>query len=69
MDAFIYSPLLPDSIVGSSYDGLMHVSDWFPTMLDLAQISSFTPSQGFEMDGVSQVRTPSTETEAIVREG
>ena len=47
----------------------MHVSDWFPTMLDLAQISSFTPSQGFEMDGVSQVRTPSTETEAIVREG
>ena len=62
VDAFIYSPLLPSKVVGSSYSGLMHVSDWFPTILDLAGVTSFEPKKGFEMDGVSQVqyyRTPS----------
>ena len=56
VDAFIYSPLLPSTVAGSSYSGLMHVSDWFPTILDLAGITSFESKKGFEMDGVSQVR-------------
>lgn len=36
VDSFIYSPLLPSAVRGSSYDGIMHVSDWLPTILDLA---------------------------------
>jgi len=53
-DAFVYSPLLDKSLVGSWYEGLMHVTDWFPTMLELAGIP-FEAEEGFELDGVSQV--------------
>ena len=35
MDAFIYSPLLDRAARGTVYDGLMHVSDWFPTLIGL----------------------------------
>lgn len=31
----------------------MHVSDWFPTIMDMAGLS-FTPAMGHELDGVSQ---------------
>jgi arylsulfatase A-like enzyme len=52
VDSFIYSPLLSNS--GTTYSGLMHISDWFPTILSLAQIT-YTPSSGYELDGVSQI--------------
>lgn len=55
MDAFIYSPLLPKETAGMMYSGLMHVSDWFPTILELADIS-FTPAPGQELDGVSHAQ-------------
>jgi arylsulfatase A-like enzyme len=32
----------------------MHVTDWFPTILDLADIS-YTPDDDYALDGVSQV--------------
>ncbi len=54
VDAFIYSPLLSD-YKGTSFDGIMHVSDWMPTILELAGISDYVPAAGFELDGVSQV--------------
>lgn len=57
VDAFIYSPLLPSTVTGSSYSGLMHVSDWFPTILDLAGVTTFKSKKGYEMDGISQVRS------------
>lgn len=37
VDSFIYSPMLKSS--GTVYTGLMHVSDWFPTILALAGIN------------------------------
>ena len=54
VDAFIYSPLLPASTVGLQYQGLMHISDWMPTVLELSG-ADFTPATGFELDGVSHV--------------
>jgi arylsulfatase A-like enzyme len=52
VDSFIYSPLL--SKPGTTYSGLMHISDWFPTILALSQIV-YTPRSGYELDGVSQI--------------
>jgi arylsulfatase A-like enzyme len=52
VDAFVYSPLLSASAAGTLYNNLFHVSDWFPTLLDLAGIE-YTPREGYELDGVS----------------
>jgi len=55
VDSFIYSPaLLPESTRGLQYNGLFHISDWFPTVMQLANIS-FAPASGYELDGVSHV--------------
>jgi arylsulfatase B len=54
VDAFVYSPLLKSKLQGSSFYGLMHVSDWFPTIMDLAGIK-YEEREGFALDGVSQV--------------
>lgn len=48
---FIHSPLLPIEISGTRYDGLMHISDWLPTILDASSLSHLTPQH---IDGVSQ---------------
>ena len=37
--AFVYSELLPESVRGSTYEGLMHISDWYPTICSLAGVS------------------------------
>jgi arylsulfatase A-like enzyme len=64
LDAFIYSPSLIDSdLQGTTYSGLMHVTDWFPTILDLADIS-YTPDDDYALDGVSQVDAWSSGTSA-----
>ena len=34
------------------YNNLMHVSDWFPTLLEMAEIK-YIPRLGYELDGVS----------------
>lgn len=47
--AFVSSPLLPADSMGNTYSGLMHVSDWLPTIMHLARIE--TPS---DIDGVNQ---------------
>ena len=39
MDSFIYSALLPTSSRGAVYSNIMHVSDWFPTILELAGVT------------------------------
>lgn len=53
VDAFIYGPNLATSRIGSRYKGLMHVSDWFPTILDIANISYIPTSPAFALDGLS----------------
>ena len=54
VDAFIYSPLLPASTRGSIYSGLMHVTDWFPTMLALAGLEESPYLSEFPLDGMNQ---------------
>ena len=38
---------------GSNFTGLMHHTDWLPTLLEAAGVE-YTPSPGFELHGVSQ---------------
>ena len=52
VDAFIYSPLLDEDLRGTSYSPVMHVSDWMPTLLEMAGID-YTPDSSKEFDGVS----------------
>ena len=51
VDSFIYSSgLISDDYQGTTYDDMFHVSDWFPTILGLADIS-FTAGDGYDLDG------------------
>lgn len=38
--AFVYSDLLPQDIRGRKYSGLMHISDWYPTLCGLAGVDA-----------------------------
>ena len=48
--SFVSSPLLPEKAVGSTYNGLMHVTDWLPTLL----FKAGTSPPAHEIDGVNQ---------------
>jgi arylsulfatase A-like enzyme len=52
VDAFIYSPTLLAEESSTLYSNLFHVSDWFPTILDMAGIS-YESADGYALDGVS----------------
>ena len=56
VDSFVYSPLLASNLKGTAFDKLFHVTDWFPTILDMAGIE-FEPRFGFDLDGVSQYKS------------
>ena len=49
VEAFISSPLLAP-VSPMNYSGLFHVTDWFPTILSMANLS-FTPADGYALDG------------------
>ncbi len=51
--AFVSGPLIPRKIRGTVSNELMHCSDWFPTLLHLAEVST----EGMELYGVDQWRT------------
>ena len=53
VDAFIHSRALESKMIGTVYGNLFHVSDWFPTILDMTKSAEFTPAGGYELDGVS----------------
>ena len=44
---FVNSPLLSNQRRGSTVNHLLHISDWFPTILNLAGV----PYKGFKLDG------------------
>jgi len=50
---FIHSPLLPKSRIGEKSFNLMHVTDWLPTLLDLAGCPNKNFG-GLPLDGKSQ---------------
>jgi arylsulfatase A-like enzyme len=55
VNAFIFSTsLIPSKYRGTKYSSLMHVTDWFPTILDLADIN-YDPPESKALDGYSQV--------------
>lgn len=60
MAAAVYSPMIPAAMRGQSYAGLMHATDWFPTILQMANVSSSrvaisgeAPANDSHLDGVS----------------
>ena len=57
VDSFIYSPLIFPTLQGTYYDGLFHVSDWFPTMMDMTGVD-YTAPPGHEFDGNKDIPTP-----------
>jgi arylsulfatase A-like enzyme len=63
VDAFIWSPLIPDALRGSLYNNIFHISDWFPTILDMTG-TSYTPQTGYELDGVSHLDSILYETDS-----
>ena len=54
VESFLFSKLLPLDVRGSTYTNLFHVSDWFPTILNIAAIS-YKPVVNFELDGFDHV--------------
>lgn len=69
--ALIHSQLLPTEIRGSTYDGLLHVSDWLPTFMGLATDKQWTGSlTGAVLDGMDvwdaiTTNSPSPRTEIV----
>ncbi|XP_006811870.1 arylsulfatase B-like [Saccoglossus kowalevskii] len=54
--AFVTSPFLADHVRGTSNHQLMHVTDWFPTMLHVAGVYSDV-IKSMTLDGVNQWNT------------
>lgn len=52
MDAMIFGAPVAQWLQGATYQGLMHVTDWFPTILDIAGVA-YHPSAAHQLDGVS----------------
>jgi arylsulfatase A-like enzyme len=44
VESFVYSKLLHSDLQGTEYDGIFHVTDWFPTLLDMAGVNYDAPS-------------------------
>ena len=65
---FVHSPLLPAAVQGTKSHKLYHVTDWLPTMINLAQGSNSRnfPLDGFDMlPSISDPDTPSPRTEIV----
>ena len=53
--AFIYGPAVPESARGTTYNGLMHITDWLPTLMHVVTDNSWTgPRSGYKLDGKDQ---------------
>ncbi len=53
--AFLYgsTSLIPASSKGSTYSGVVHITDWMPTLMNLASNGNWTgPRSGLPIDGV-----------------
>ena len=54
VNAFIHSPLLPSSLSGKTFDGLVHVSDWVPTIVEGVLGRPDVLGAAGHLDGVNQ---------------
>ncbi|XP_072050879.1 arylsulfatase B-like [Amphiura filiformis] len=65
---FIHTPLFPKSLRGTVNNGLIHVSDWFPTIiqgLSGGNTNGTKPLDGFDMWQTIKARTKSPRTEIL----
>jgi arylsulfatase A-like enzyme len=54
-NAFLHSPLFDESFKGTTYDGMFHVTDWLPTIMNWATNNEWTGSySNATIDGVDQ---------------
>ena len=51
---FVYSPLLPATVRGTSHAALLHVVDWLPTLVTASGVASLTSRPHQPLDGVDQ---------------
>ena len=58
---FIHSPLIARDRIGSVSNSLMHVTDWFPTILDFGQCSRTDTER--PLDGISQAHVIDSQSE------
>eukprot|EP00041_Stephanoeca_diplocostata_P002401 m.26286 g.26286 ORF g.26286 m.26286 type:complete len:97 (+) comp13300_c0_seq2:791-1081(+) len=45
--AFVWGAMIPAARRGTEYDGLIHVTDWLPSLLTLAAGAQWTPTYVF----------------------
>lgn len=56
VDAFVYHPQFASLGIQGTYSGLMHVSDWFPTILHLAGNKKYRPANAWQrIEGYNHV--------------
>ena len=53
VDSFVFSPLIPTDRQGLTYNNVFHVTDWFPTMLEMAGRPFIPTRDEYALDGVS----------------
>ncbi|XP_072050880.1 arylsulfatase B-like [Amphiura filiformis] len=65
---FIHTPLFPKSLRGTVHNGLIHISDWFPTIiqgLSGGNTNGTKPLDGFDMWETIKTGTKSPRTEIL----
>lgn len=60
VDAFVYHASWAKKGMNKQYPGMMHVSDWFPTMLDMAGIHNYHAKVGKMVEGYSHYHSWNT---------
>ena len=50
--SFMWGAMLPEDVVGTTFDGAISMTDWFPTFLSIATAGMWRPSYFYTMDGV-----------------
>ena len=57
--AIVHSTLLSSKMKGKTYDGLMHVTDWYPTLMNIATDGKWggQAQSGLALDGVDMFKS------------
>jgi len=50
---FVHSPLLPNKAKGTSVQGMVHITDWLPTILAATGVTTTDALKPFQWDGIN----------------
>lgn len=50
--SFMWGQMLPRDVLGTTYDGQISLTDWFPTFMSIATAGMWHPNYFYELDGV-----------------